>query len=292
MGTDSKLDHVPSADRVMRRAPYIIHDLPQKELDRHKTREDLYCWVFGYALLQNVVGDGITRLSQKVREAGKEMAVYEVNYHATKPEETLETRNEIVTSLAGGVNLANSMLGMMKRHYVRTQCFFNFMGGFGKTRLWGGVINTRHDNRRYRPTWLGVMLATQVIDGDLVETVHTGKSPEFVAIGQIGRRWGKTSRREFDALYSYAFRKGQGRGLILVNLELSSSQDVIVTFEGTAAGPAQRWLLSGDSLVANNELEQPKPQATIKQDRIEGFRSGYRLTLPPHSMTALRWQTR
>ncbi|MEA3368561.1 MAG: hypothetical protein U9R68_10675, partial [Planctomycetota bacterium] len=44
MGTDSKLDHVPSADRVMRRAPYIIHDLPQKELDRHKTREDLYRW--------------------------------------------------------------------------------------------------------------------------------------------------------------------------------------------------------------------------------------------------------
>jgi len=292
MGTDSKLDNVPSADRVMRRASYVIHDLPQEELDRHKTREDLFRWVFGRTLLQNVFGEGMSQLSQKARAAGQELAIYEVNYHATKPDETLQTRNEIVSSLAGGVNMANSMLGMMKRHQVRTQCFFTFMGQYNKTRLWGGVINARHDNRRYRSTWLGVMLANQVIDGDLVETVHSGKDPRFVAFGQPGRKWAKEGKQEFPALYSYAFHNNSKQGLILVNLDLVDSQNIVVTFEGNATGSAHRWLLSGDSPIANNELEQPQPQVTITEDHIAHFRSGYHLALPPHSMTALQWQTR
>ncbi len=292
MGTDSKLENVPSADRVMRRASYVIHDLPQEELDRHATREDLFRWVFGRTLLQNVFGDSMTELSRRVQEAGQELAVYEVNYHATKPDETLQTRNEIVSSLAGGVNMANSMLGMMKLHHVRTQAFFNFgQHSYAGTHLWGGVLNTRHDNRRVRPTWLGVTLANQAIDGDLVETVHSGEDPRFVAFGQPGRKWAKEGKQEFPALYTYAFRNGRGRGLILVNLDLDNSQDVVVTFEGAAIGSAQRWLLSGDSLTANNELELDRPQATITHDQIERFKSGHRLTLPPHSMTALGWQT-
>ena len=45
-----------------------------------------------------------------------------------------------------------------------------------------------------------------------------------------------------------------------------------------------------DSPVANNELELDRPQATITHDQIDRFKSDYRLTLPPHSMTALGWQ--
>jgi len=76
-----------------------------------------------------------------------------------------------------------------------------------------------------------------------------------------------------------------------VNLDLDDSQEVVVTFDGNARGSAERWLLSGDSPVANNELENLQPQASVAQDRINSFSSGYRATLPPHSMTALRWQT-
>jgi hypothetical protein len=276
----------------MRRAPYVIHNLPQTELDRHETQEDLFRWVFGRTLLQNVFGEGMSQLSQKARAAGQELAVYEVNYHATKPDETLEIRNEIVSSLAGGVNMVNSMLGMMKRHHVRTQCFFTFMGGHYRTRLWGGVLNTRHDNRRYRPTWQSLMVANQVIDGDLVETVHSGTAPKFVASGKPGRKWPKEANQELPALYTYAFCNGHHRGLILVNLDLGDSQDVVVTFEGAASGSAERWLLSSNSLVANNELELDQPQATIVRDRIDRFGDGHRLTLPPHSITSLRWRTR
>jgi len=292
MGTDSKLDNVPSADRVMRRASYVIHDLPQEDLDRYETREDLFRWVFGRTLLQNVFGEGMGQLAQKAQAAGQELAVYEVNYHATKPDETLETRNEIVSSVAGGVNMVNSMLGMMKRHHIRTQCFFTFAGNYGKTRLWGGVLNTRHDNRRYRPTWQSLMVANQAIDGDLVETVHSGKAPKFVACGKPGRKWPKEANQEFPALYTYAFRKGHDRGLILVNLDLGDSQDGGVTFEGTASGAAERWSLNGRALSDNNELERDQPQVTIVQDQIDRFGNGYRVTLPPHSMTALRWQLR
>jgi len=77
-----------------------------------------------------------------------------------------------------------------------------------------------------------------------------------------------------------------------VNLDLGDSQDVVVSFEGAASGSAERWLLNGRALSDNNELALDQPQVTIMQDQIDHFGNGYRLTLAPHSMTALRWQMR
>jgi len=287
MGT-ADLNVVPSADRVMRRAPYIIHSLKQEELDLHKTPEELYRWVFGYALLQNVTGGTITDAARAVREAGKELAVYEVNYHAVSPDDTLEKRNEIVTSLAAGVNLMNAMLGQVKLHHVRAQCFFNFMGQYYQTRLWGGVISTRRGGRRYRPTWLGLTLANKVLGGDLVETVHTGTAPKFIAIGRPGRKWAKEAQQEFPCIFSYAFRTQDARGLLLVNLDLAAPQTVELEFPGDGAGPATTWLLSGPTFTANNELEH-EAQVQIAEGKIVDFRSGHRLVLPACSAMAIRW---
>ena len=136
------------------------------------------------------------------------------------------------------------------------------------------------------------MVANQIIGGDLVETIHSGKSSKFVAFGKPGRKWANERKQEFPAIYSYAFQNGPARGVALVNLDLTGPQDVVVAFDGAAASRAERWLLSGDSPILNNELEQLKPQVTIAHDSIEDFRSGYRLTLPPHSITAVRWQMR
>ena len=290
MGT-ANIDVVPSADRVMRRAPYIIHNLPQEELDRHETPEDLYRWVFGYALLQNTFGGSITDTAQKVLAAGKELAIYEVNYHATNPDDTLATRNEIVTSVAGGVNLMNSMLSMVKLHHVRTQCFFTFMGQYYQTRLWGGVICTRRGSQRYRPTWLGLMLANKVLGGDLIETAHTGKDPKFTAVGKPGRKWAKVAEQQFPCLYSYAFRQQDKRGLVLVNLDLTGPQTVELRFPEDAAGAARTWLLNGPTFRANNEPEH-EAQVHITEGTIADFRSGQSVTLPPCAAMAIEWPTK
>ena len=47
------------------------------------------------------------------------------------------------------------------------------------------------------------------------------------------------------------------------------------------------------SAVAGNEavVVSAKAYEGGLSDQIERFKSGYRLTLPPHSMTALGWQT-
>jgi len=290
LGTDGKTKWYPDADRLMTRAPYIMHELTRETIAKYPTRDDLVYYLFAHALEQNTLNERRNALAQEMLKAGKELAVYEVNYHITKPDDTLATRNELVTSLAAGVNLANSMLSMVKLQHTRTQCFFSFHGNYFQTRLWGGVLSLRADRKRYRPTWLAVTLANQVIEGDLVETIHDGNSPQFAVM--VHDRQGSAKapgEKRYPAVWSYAFRNGAKRALVLLNLHLKDAQPVALRLDRDPAGPAESWLLHAPDYAANNEPEH-EPQVSLKQATHQDFRREYRLTLPPCSALALRWE--
>ena len=85
---------------------------------------------------------------------------------------------------------------------------------------------------------------------------------------------------------------GNSRGLILVNLDTQQPCPVDVRFEGVAAAPAQSWTLTADQIAASNEFEQPESQVRVRESQLTGFQSGSRVTVPPFSMVALRWQLR
>jgi len=110
------------------------------------------------------------------KAAGIELSIYEVNHHTTHGDAPAEPRNKIVTSIAGGINVANDMLLMMREHKLRTQCLFSLIQhkyrahGIGDVYLWGTALNMRKGHERYRPTFLACMLANKVIGGDMVET--------------------------------------------------------------------------------------------------------------------------
>jgi len=287
---------VPNAD-CFSVAPYILHRFTKAEAEALDTDEKLFRWAFAYPIWRSRSKDGAMFQNHQItRKAGIEMSVYEINHHITHGDGPLEPRNRIVTSIGGGLNVANNMLLMLKEHGMRFQCLFALAQhsyrarGVGPVRLWGTALCMRKGKERYRPTFLACALANKVIGGDLVETAHSGADPKFSATGKF--RWRKPAERieNLPTIWSYAFADGKKRGLILVNLDTSESHPVVIRFAGEVAnGAARSWLLTADEIAASNEYEAGEPQVTIKEERIAPFRSGTRLKLPPFSMTALRW---
>ena len=148
---------------------------------------------------------------------------------------------------------------------------------------------------RYRPSFLAMELANKVIGGDLVETRHSEGEPAFTAHGIMVWRWAQ--KPEFSdygplpTLRSYAFKDGKTRGLILVNLDTKDPHDVKVNFPGTVKDKAARaWRLAADSIAANNEYETGEPQVKIEESTVRDFATGKTISLPPHSMLALKWE--
>ena len=287
---------VPNADRFSV-APYILHDFSKEQAAALDTPDKLFRWAFAYPVWRSRDKDGAMFQNHELTgKAGQEMSIYEVNHHITGGDGPLEPRNQIVTSIGGGLNVANNMLLMLKDHGLRAQCLFALAQhsykarGVGPVRLWGTALCMRKGRERYRPTFLACAAANHVLGGDLVETVHAGADPAFAATGVFSRRKGVQTIEGIPTLWSYAFADGRTRGLILISLDTSQARPVELKFDGEAdGGRARSWLLAADSITANNEYEAGAPQVTVREEAVEHFRSGHRLSLPPHSMRVLRW---
>ncbi|MBI5722756.1 MAG: sigma-70 family RNA polymerase sigma factor [Planctomycetes bacterium] len=290
---------VPNADRLAI-APYIALEFTKADAETLNSDDKLFRWVFSWALQRTLKeGSTLDGVYKATKAAGKELSIYEVNHHTSAGDGPEGPRNTIVTSLAGGVNTANTMLLMLKQQGIRIQNFYalaqfsynysNQQGGKGVVRIWGSALNMRKGKERYRPTFLGCTLANKVLGGNLVETVHSGANPTFQGIGTAEDR--KTKLDDFSAscIWSYAFNDGKKRGLILVNLDLKESLPVEVRFQGKPKGQMKCWTMATDNPAANNEFENEKPQVEIVESQVE-LQSGGKLTLPPCSMKALAWE--
>ncbi len=292
------LKNVPNADRFSV-APYILQSFSQAEAKELDTAAELFRWAFAWPMRRAGHREGAMRNNFEMASAqGIELSVYEINHHITHGDGPLQPRNTIVTSIGGGLNVANTMLGQLKDYGARTQCLFSFVQhsynahNIGRVRLWGTMLNMRKDHTRYRPTFLACRLANEVISGNLVETAHQGANPTFSATGVFDRRAGKETLDDLPCLHSYAFEDGSKRGLLVVNLDVEQSHPIRLSLSGKVKGDeAIGWLLAADRITANNEFEQASPQATIKQRPIAGFRTGWQYELPPHSMLGLTWET-
>jgi hypothetical protein len=286
--------NAPNADR-MGLAPYIIQSITADEAARMGTDDELFRWAFAWPIRRSFDPDGaMAKNARFARDAGMELSIYEVNHHITHGDGPLEPRNKLVTSIGGGLNVANNMLTMLKEHGLRTQCLFSLVqhgyraGNIGVVRLWGTALNMRQGHERYRPTFLACMLANKVIGGDLVETQHSGARPTFDATGIFSGNE-VTTMEDVPSLWSYGFADGNRRGLLIVNLSTGEPAPVVVEFEGSARGGARSWLLTADQISANNEFEQPEPQVKVQEANIAGLTSGAQFAVPAFSMLGLSW---
>jgi hypothetical protein len=295
--SDRIMGDTPNADRYGV-APYIIQSLSPEETKLLDNNDKLFRWVFAWPLnrARNEQG-AMFQNAANSREHGIELSVYEINHHITHGQNALDERNRIVTSLGGGINVANTMLVNLKEHGARSQVLFSLAQhsynaqGIGPVRLWGTVLNMRRGHERYRPTFLACRLANRVIAGDLVATEHAGADPTFEATGVFNSRDGITTTGPWPAILSYGFADGDRRGLILVNLDTRDARPVSIHFDGRArGGTATGYLLWSESIADNNEFETPEPKVAVVERPIDNFASGVQTSLRPHSMTGLVWE--
>jgi hypothetical protein len=300
--TNVVLENAPNADRVAV-APYIVHWLFKDEVAPLQSDEELFEWLFGFTARRVLHPEGsMRRQFENARAKGVELATYEHNYHMTHPsaEEDgapIGLRNRLIASLGGGINLVNDSLHMMRELGVRSQCFFNLSQKHFRegVKLWGFTPGLNVNDQRYRPSFLATEIANHVIGGDLVETRHSAEEPTFSAWGRFGRQRPRqepelTTYGPLPSLWSYAFKDGQTRGLILFNLDTTRAHTVRLQLPGAVRGrTARSWRLAADSIAANNEYETGEPQVKIAEETMKNFTSGSEITLPPHSMLALKW---
>ena len=290
------MKNCPNADRFGL-APYIIHTLNQSDMKRLDTEAKFFRWAFAWPIRRSRNAAGAMFLNhQYAKAAGIELSVYEMNHHTTHGDAPLAPRNRLVTSIGGGLNVANNMLLMLKEHHMRSQCLFSlvqhgYKAKSGVVRLWGTALNMRRGRQRYRPTFLACAAANKVMRGHLVQTLHSGADPKFTTTGVFSKRTGAETIGDLPVLASYAFADGGGRGLIVINLDTTRPQSIAVRFKGSSTGgAAQSWRLTANDITDNNEFEQPTPQVKLAQTKLPAFKSPAALTLRPFSMLVLSWK--
>ena len=287
----------PSLDRVAI-APYAIHHYTKAEEEFNSTTEKLFRWSFGTSL--SAVTSGMSSQHEFLKTTGKELSIYEVAYHTTGGNGSLDHRRKFIASIGGGVNMANYMLHLLKNSSIRSQCLFNFnqrdfpaAGMNGSVPLWGNCLFMKKGKERVRPLWLAMEMINEVIGKDLVQTLQTGATPTFVAEGLGMKRGGKPQPpKEFPAFFHYAFQDGQRRAIVLVNLDIEKSHPVKIDFDGDAVGSvATSMLLTSDKITDNNELDSGE-EATVKsvKSKINAFKSGSNVKVPPFSIMTLEWK--
>ena len=286
-------EHTSNAD-CFAIGPYIIHGLTTKDMTSWNNTDEFFRWAFGWTLDRSLTDGRSMVENKKLADAvGIELSTYEVNHHITGGDGPLDPRNQLVTSLGGGLNICNGMLLMLKEQGIRYQGLFTFLqkeyrASAGSVRLWGTALNTREGYKRYRPTFLANEMVHHVIGGDLVKTVHSEDEPTFTASGRFEDNV-EDQTVTFPTLWSYAFNEGNRRGLVLFNLDTSEKQPVKIEFDGTVKGATQVYTLTADSITANNEVELPEAQVVIKETAHPKFHSGASLNIPPHTMVVLNW---
>jgi len=292
-------DNTPTADRFSI-APYIVHRYPKVMWDL--SPEDRARYVINYGLRQNIFGENANKQYDYGRSKGIEHSVYEVNHHiiaiegdgkgefaATKDPKKAKLINEYVVSKIAGINVINNMLMMLKQAGIRDQCFFTFSGQFYQIKLWGGVLQCSTKKPVYRPHWLALATANKGIFGDLIVTSHSGSKPQFTAPDIGKKRKGTTGPPVNDCLWSYSFKDGNKRSVIVANLDVTKSLPVKINFTGTPKGKVVSWQVVGGTHLSNNEPEINEPQVFLKESEIKDFKSGYCLTLPAASIITIVW---
>lgn len=268
-------------------APYVIHEM--NDTQAAFSDEELFSWAFGWVWYLNTGGpmQANRDMIQSSVNPNLEISVYEVNHHVTGGTAPVELRNRLVTSLGGALNIIHHMLLMVERYDVRVQNFFSlFQREYEGVGLWGSVLSARAGEERYRPTFQALVLANQILEGNLVEVDKSGEDPTWQTSFDYD---GESVTVDVPYLHAYATANGATRGLILLNLHRTEVRPVRIELPAPPSSAATRWTLSGPSIAANNELEHAA-EVTVTTGTEAGFSGGWVTELPPHSMTVLRWE--
>ncbi len=266
-------------------SPYFAY-----EIDRFSTPAELFYPLFArpqQAVTSGKMAQSRNAISQLDTET--EMAIYEVNFHTTRTDLDipLETRNDFVTGMGGGLALPLHMLTYLKETGIKNQAAFTALQyshqiqGEEYVKLWG-LMRDLEGTGNKRPTWLGTELANQAIMGDLVRTTHTGHNPSWIQdpFNEI------TAPIEIPYVQSFAFKNGTQTNMLVFNLHLDEAQQVQISAPLPAMDYVNVSQIAPDSIWSNNEVDT---QVEIVESTIDSLDAPIRL--PKHSITLIQWDS-
>jgi len=145
-----------------------------------------------------------------------------------------------------------------------------------------GMLRDIEATGRKRPTWLGVELANKAIGGNMLAVSQTG-TPTFFQ-SPLNDVVGGT---QVDYVESFAFQQGGKYSLVLFNVDINNAHGITVQLPSSPNGGfAQLHTLYTEDIHADNETEV---NVGIHTQTLNGFSSGYKLTLAPHAMYVIEW---
>ena len=247
------LDSTPNAD-MLAVAPYILHQINQSDFTSEpwplmfKTDTDL-----------PVISAGTIK-------RGKELAVYEVNYHTTRGDIGPATREQIVTGAASGSGLAKRLIESINVG-VRRQCVYNLaqydfsMPDRNFVKLWG-IMRDLAASQRMRPTGLAMMMMNSALPGDAHAVRLSGPSAETLTAAAIQRK--------------------DGWAIALVSAS-PQAQEVQIKFPPSI--PAPKRLLKLDAALPSSSNETSE-EVRIAEQKLTG-KQPISVTVPPWGLMVL-----
>lgn len=271
-------------------APYALSSLTTNDLAVQDTDQKLFNWMLNYPLY-----DIYTRMSvhSALINNGMEYSMYEFNYHTTSGDAPADVRNRFLTSRAAGLSVANASLLYLQQYGIRRQCLFALTQEYyGSIALWGMNLSYKNGSERARPNWLANVAVNQVRRGNMVATVLSSNVTQTL-YGRFNSSSGAAPVTNiYPAVFSYGFRDGTTNGLVLVNYDLTATQNIHVIFgEQASYDEAQSWLLDSASYTNNNEWSSPSLQVSLVQATLTNFVSGSAVAVPPGTLRVLKWKS-
>ena len=219
-----------------------------------------------------------------------ELAIYEVNLQLTRQGAPLNIRNDWYTSQGAGIALPLHMLTYQRDMGINTQVAFtalqysNPVSGQQWHRVWG-LLRDLHGTGNKRPAWLGLEMANMAIHGNMVRTVQGGDNPHWTQQPMNG------INRPINVPYvqSFAYRSwGNSTAVVLFNLHTKEEQQVNLQLPLSVSpqGNAQIHTLASNYIRDDNETRE-----NVKIETTQRYLGRWStVTLPPHSMTVVRWR--
>ncbi len=264
-------------------APYLLYSM----VDEPATNQ------FGALLAEpelwdTAAGGGEVYANMKIAAAAPtptNVNVYETNLGPMIGTVTQAEINALTPSVAAGLAHTEHMLLMMKLGVKYQNTFalpqYKYSDTSATNRplvpMWGIVIDMGTTNRR-RPQFLTQALANSVINGNMVQTVHTGADPTW---NQKSLSDSVTLPTAHD-LQSFAFVNGATSSVVVFNL--SQTLTLPVTFSGANApsGSVTVSQITSANITDNNETSNVVQTAT---QTLSAFNPATAYSLPPFSMT-------
>jgi alpha-L-arabinofuranosidase len=289
LGRNQEIHNASANHDSLAIAPYLMF-----QVDNFANNEDLFGSLFAEAESHSTSAtthDGsATALGNYISLQSSThhvpLSVYEVNLHTTNGSINQATLDSFTPSLGAGLGVSSHMLQMMRGENVLNQMLFSFaQESFTredgkKVKLWGTIVDHGITNRK-RPQFLTAQLANTALQGSMCKTTHEGPNPTWNQSLMNG-----TQLNNAHYLQSFFLVDGIHRGLIIYNLHRTSSMDV--TFSGTHSPQTNVAVnrLTGPAITATNETAS---NVTITPQSYTNFDPNAPFSLPPYSMTVLKW---